>query len=135
MFIVAEIVDQDSFMFEFISAESKLQIKDEIKVEEVDFEEANNKRIHYKSNFLDVYCKVTEPIMSRFEYIQVIASIPVLGKNPLWTGSCIIFRYFSCFFVNIYVEKFDLYTNNESLEDLYFRSNTFVNRKTALKIL
>ena len=121
-------------MFEFISAESKQQIKDEIKVEEVDFEEASNKRIHYKSNFLDVYWKVTESIMSRFEYIQVIASIPLLGKNPLWTGSSIIFDIFVTF-LNFYIEKFDLYTNNESLEDLYFSSNTFVNRKTALKIL
>lgn len=71
-------------MFEFLSQESKQQIKDQLKVEETDFDQAKNKRIHYKSNFIEEYLKTTEPIMSRFEYIQIVASI--LANNPLWSG-------------------------------------------------
>ena len=71
-----------------------------------------NKRANYKANFIELYTSKAELIMSKGEYIVIVASM--LTSDPK------------------FIKKYEICAS-EALDDLYFSSNTYISKERAKK--
>lgn len=108
------LIVEDNLISEVFSEDQKAGLKCQISVEDTEFDGKMNGRAHYKSDFVDVILRETEPMMEKGDYVQIIAALLTNDET---------------------FKKYEVYSDSDQYQELIFSSNTYINKERAKKIL